>query len=449
MSVLPFKLDSRLSRAVDIVRSHDFIQIYSHYDADGLSAASVVAKVLARAGKEFRVTIFTSLEEESMQVIKECIYDCILITDLGASYIKELEKLDKNVIVFDHHTMHEDSNKVCYVNPHLVGIDGSSGACGATIAFLFGIVMDPNNWDLVQIAFIGITGDKQHLKEINGLNLYLLNEGVKRKFIKPCEGSLIPPGQISKSLFYSTEPYIRGISGNQISVDAFLKSARISGDKSLETMTEREKRVLSSIIAIKLIEQGVTLQTMVEVSRTRYYLRDWQMDAESMAEILDACGRMKTQSTGIALCIGSNDDLLKASELRDQYNKNLIDATLEIDKKGIKELENLQYFDSTKTGLTGVLCNIVMHYIGNPDKPTIGINRSGVKTKLSGRATYELLDRGVDLSLALSKSTKNFGGEGGGHNIASGGSIKPGTEEDFIKNLDTIIGDQISSARSH
>ena len=41
--------------------------------------------------------------------------------------------------------------------------------------FLFGITMNPDNWDLVQIAFVGITGDKQHLKGINGLNLYLLN----------------------------------------------------------------------------------------------------------------------------------------------------------------------------------------------------------------------------------------------------------------------------------
>ncbi|MCQ2052813.1 MAG: DHH family phosphoesterase [archaeon] len=445
---VPSKLTFRLSRAVDIVRNHDFIQVYSHYDADGLSAASIVAKVLIRAGKEFRITIFTSLEEESVRVIKECAYDCILITDLGASYIKELEELNKSVIVLDHHVIHEDSDKVCYVNPHLVGIDGSSGACGATMAFLFGISMDPDNWDLVQIAFIGITGDKQHLRGISGLNLYLLNEGMKRNFITQCEGSLIPPGQISKSLFYSTEPYIRGISGNKVEVDVFLKSVHISGDKDLKTMTKNEKRILSSIIAMKLIEQGVTLQAMIEVSRTRYYLKDWQMDAESMAELLDACGRMSTQGTGIAMCIGSNDDLLKAVELKDQYSKNLIDATLKIDREGIKELENLQYFDSTETGLTGVLCHIVMYYIGKPSKPTIGIHRSSVKTKLSGRATYELLDRGVDLSLALSESTKIFGGEGGGHNIASGGSIKPGTEEDFIKNLNMIIGDQLSSARS-
>ena len=200
-NVLPSKLFSRLSTAAEIVRSHNFIQVFSHYDADGLSAASIIANVLLRAGKEFKVTTFTTLDEDSMQEIRECKYDCILLTDLGASYIQELEALGKDVIVLDHHTIQKDSEKICYANPHLVDIDGSFGGCGATMAFLFGITVDENNWDLVQIAFAGITGDKQHIKGITGLNEYLLAEGTKRGYITTSEGSLIPPGPISRSLF--------------------------------------------------------------------------------------------------------------------------------------------------------------------------------------------------------------------------------------------------------
>ena len=69
------------------------------------------------------------------------------------------------------------------------------------------------------------------------------------------------------------------------------------------------------------------------------------------------------------------------------------------------------------------------------------------KIKLSGRATYEQLDRGVDLAVALRESTRTVGGEGGGHSIASGGSIPVGTSEEFLKNIDAIIGGQLSSAR--
>ena len=446
-NVLPSKLLSRLSKAAGLIRSHNFIQVYSHYDADGLSAAGIVANVLLRENKEFRITTFTTLDEESMQEIRECEYDCILLTDLGASYIEELEKLGKDVIVLDHHTVQYDSEKICYANPHLVDIDGSFGACGATMAFLFGIMVDEKNWDLVQIAFAGIAGDKQHIKGIIGLNEYLLREGTKRGFITTSEGSLIPPGPISRSLYYSTEPYIRGVTGDHVAVDRMLADAKIPADKLSVNFTDDEKRRLSSIIAVKLTEQGVSLDSMTELSRTRYYLKDWKMDAESMAELLDACGRTMSQGIGIAMCLGSKDDLLRAMDLRDQYNKSIMEASVKLDKEGLKVMDNIQYFDSTETGFTGILCGIIMRYIGDPAKPTIGMNTADDKIKLSGRATYKQLDRGVDLSVALRDSTKTVGGEGGGHSIASGGSIPLGTSEEFLNNINTIIGNQISSAR--
>ena len=446
-NVLPSKLLSRLSNAAGLIRSHNFIQVYSHYDADGLSAAGIIANVLLRENKEFRIRTFTSLEEEAMQEVRECKYDCILMTDLGASYIPELEALGKDVIVLDHHTVQKDSDRICYANPHLVDIDGSFGACAATMAFLFGITVNEKNWDLVQIAFAGIAGDKQHIKGITGLNQYLLNEGTKRGYITTSEGSLIPPGPVSRALFYTTEPYIRGITGDQVAVDRFLKDARIPADRNSADLADEEKRRLSSMIAVKLTEQGVSTDSMTELSRTRYYLKDWKMDAESLAELLDACGRTMTQGIGIAMCLGSKDDLLRAIELRDRYNRDIMEAAVKIDKEGLKQMENFQYFDSSETGFTGVLCGIMMHYVSDPSKPTIGMNTAEDKIKLSGRATYRQLDRGVDLAVALRDSTRTVGGEGGGHSIASGGSIPLGTSEEFLKNIDAIIGGQLSSAR--
>lgn len=446
-NVLPSKLLNRLSKAADIVRSHDFIQVYCHYDSDGLSSAGIIANVLLRAGKEFRIATFPTLDDEAMQTIEGCGYDCILMADLGASYIERLEELDRDIIVLDHHALQGDSEKVCYANPHLVDIDGSFGGCGATMALLFGVAVDQNNWDLVQLAFAGIVGDKQHIKGLVGLNTCLLHEGVKRGFVTTSEGCLVPPGPISRSLFYGTDPYIRGITGNQPAVDEMLRDAGISADRTVARFTDEERRRLSSMIAVKLTAQNVTLDAMSELSRTRYHLRDWNMDAESLAELLDACGRMDSQGIGIAMCLGSKDDLLRAVEMRDRYNSSITEATVTVDNGGVKELDNIQYFDSTETGFTGVICGIVMRYIGNPLKPTFGLKRTEDKTKISGRSTYTQLGMGVDLSSALREATRTVGGEGGGHSIASGGSVKLGTEDEFIKNLDAIIGHQINSAR--
>ena len=100
-----------------------------------------------------------------------------------------------------------------------------TAACGASMAMLFSAVYDKDNWDLVQIAFAGIVGDKQHQRGLEGINGHLFNEGNKRGHVTRAEGHLIPPGPLMSSLFLSVDPYIRGVSGNAEGVSALLGDA--------------------------------------------------------------------------------------------------------------------------------------------------------------------------------------------------------------------------------
>jgi RecJ-like exonuclease len=49
---------------------------------------------------------------------------------------------------------------------------------------------------------------------------------------------------------------------------------------------------------------------------------------------------------------------------------------------------------------------------------------------------------GVDAVSARKEAAAKVGGVGGGHNIASGGRVPRGREEDFLNLLDGIIGAQ-------
>ena len=446
-NVLPSKLLSVLSKAADIVRSHGFIQVYTHYDADGLSSAGIIANMLLRAGKEFQITTFKTLNAENLRIILDCDSDCVLIADLGASYIKELDESDKEIIVLDHHTVRDEATRIAYANPHLYGVDGMVGACGATMSFLLSVTMDERNWDLVQIAFGGIVGDKQHLNGLTGFNTYLLDEGVKRGFIKVMQGSMIPSGPLVDSLFSCTDPYIKGITGNRENILRMLKDADIPEESSFITLTEDEKRRLSSMIAVKLTQQGVTSEVMRELTKTRYYLMGWSMDAESFTELMDACGRLLFQGLGVSICLGDRDALVEAMGIRDEYNKDILNSTLELDEKGLVQREHIQYFDSSESGYSGVIAGIAMRYFADPNKPTIAMNSSETKVKISSRGTNSLLDKGLDLSTAMYESCKAVGGEGGGHRIASGGSFDCGREEEFIDVVDKIVGEQFRSSK--
>jgi len=118
-------------------------------------------------------------------------------------------------------------------------------------------------------------------------------------------------------------------------------------------------------------------------------------------------------------------------------------SVLSLQKSGLNQKENIQWFDSSSLGFTGMICGIAMQFIGDPSKSTIGVNRSDEIAKISGRSTFDLLDKGVDLSAALKEACESVGGTGGGHRIASGGSCPTDRCEEMLSILDEIIGKQL------
>ena len=445
--MVPSKLLSTLSQAADIVRGHEFVQVYSHYDADGVSSAAILAKTLMRAGKEFRVTLFTTLNDYNMEVIRNSKADCVIVSDLGASYIDQLDQMEQDVVVLDHHTIISEAKRVCYANPHLYGIDGMTSGCGATMCLLFAVTMDERNWDLVQIAFAGIAGDRQHINGVSGLNVYLLEEGTRRGYIERMQGSLIPAGDLMTELFLCTDPYIRGVTGDVDGVAKLMSDAGVENGKSFMDLTEEERRRLSSLIAIKLTQQGVLLSSMEEIARNRYYLKGMKMDAENLSSILNNCGRAGIGGVGIAAGMGDERCLNEGAEQSRESAKLVVEAMVDLDRRGLNQMEHIQWFDSTDSGFTGMLCGIAMQSIGDHTKPTIGMNKSNDPVNLSSRGMFCQLERGVDLAKAMREACASVGGQGGGHRIAAGGSVPLDKVDEFLANLDRIVGEQISSAR--
>ncbi len=444
---VPSKLLSTLSHAADIVRGHEFIQVYSHYDADGVSAASIIASTLSREGKEFRVTLFTTLNDYNMDIIRSTKADCMIITDLGASYIDQLDAMRNDIVVLDHHTIISEAKRVCYANPHLYGIDGMTSGCGATMALLFAVTMNESNWDLVQVAFAGIAGDRQHIKGLSGLNTYLLEEGKKRGYIEEMPGSLIPSGDLVTQLYLATDPYIRGVSGNEAGVAKLLDDAGIKQGKSYLDLSEEERRKLSSLIAIKLTEQGMLECSMNEIARSRYYLKQLKMDAEYLSSVLNSCGRSGLGGMGISAGMGDQKAIELGASLMHESDKDLVLNMVELDNRGLNQRKRFQWFDSSDSGFTGMLCGIAMQCIGDPMKPTIGMNRSKEPVNISSRGMWVQLDNGIDLAAAMREACASVGGEGGGHKIAAGGSILSDKVDEFLDKMDSILESQLNASR--
>ena len=208
-----------------------------------------------------------------------------------------------------------------------------------------------------------------------------------------------------------------------------------------ECLTDEQRQKLSSIIAAKLIGQGVSRDKLDECVVTRYILKDWDTDARGLSSVLDACGRNDLPSVGIAAGMGDRDSLRMGAEV-DAESRRKILTGIRTAEGNLTQLENVQWFDSSESGFTGIICGVVMSYIGDPSKPTIGFNGREPTGMLSSRATFPLLEKGIDMADAMRRACEEVGGNGGGHKIAAGGSIPRERRDDFLRTVDRIVGEQ-------
>ena len=438
---IPSNLLSRFKSAAAEVERASEVRVISHNDADGISSAAIVCATLLRKNKRFQCTMLKGFEEAMVRnTAQGC--DLLIISDMGSSSLDVLDSLPIKVIVLDHHKPERDSSKVIHVNPHLFGIDGATSACAASVAMMLSVTVSDKNWDLLPIAFGGIVGDRQTIRGLLGLNKYLGHLGQEKGILEVRKGSLIPNGPLKESLLNSTDPFISGVSGDPDGVSRLLTEAGILDSMSLESLDGAQEMKLSSLVTLRLLTQGATLDNLEEASSENYYFSERKLYGHELSGLMNACGRSDLTGMGAALAIGDNKSLEKAEKLRQDYRKTVLDAVLAVQFKGLKQMDNLQYFFSPVPDVSSDLCSIVMQWIGDRDKPTIAFSQKNSDVKMSSRANKKMIDDGVDLSYALRTAAGSVGGVGGGHNVASGGKIPAGKEDEFIAAVDRIIGEQ-------
>lgn len=439
---LPKDLLSRISSAATEIDRHSDIRVISHYDADGISSAGVICNALLRKGKRFQVTLVKSFDAKVIRSLAAEKPMCLVLADMGSSYLKELASLDLSVIVLDHHTLQGDSEKVVYVNPHIWGIDGMTGCSASAVCMLLAAKMDDDNWSLLPIAFGGIVGDRQHIRGLSGVNAYLLQEGLRRNRIEVQQGSILPHGSLKQSLSSSIDPYIVGVSGNENGAKKLLSEVGVTEDASLEELDESAKRKLASILTLMLLGQGCSLSTLEELTTEGYFFPEWKVSASDLASLFNACGRTDHEGIGLGLALRDQRSMEEAAKLRKEYKRSVLASLQKIEGKGLSTMDHLQYFYSDNPSLSGMVCGLTMQYLGHKDRPTIALSVVGESTRISSRATFDILAKGVDLSTGLRDAAAFVGGVGGGHAVASGATIAKGKEDDFLSKLNDILGNQ-------
>jgi RecJ-like exonuclease len=444
----------RASRIFKSIIKQKKVKVISHIDADGLTSAAIITKMLLRVGQNFELRIVKQLTRDVVEKIKFTENDVLIFLDLGSgqvSFLKEiLEKTQ--VFILDHHEpeIFEHIN-LFHLNPLLFKEEEISSSM---ICYLFAKNFSIQNVDLIDLVIVGAVGDEQDEGwKLKGLARKILEEGEALGKIAISKGIRLygrNTRPIHKCLEHSFDPFIPGITGSESQAVQFLSELGIpvkeNGEwRKLKDLTVEEQKKLASAIILERLKMSQL--NAVDIFGEIYTIlgREEELqDAREFATILNACGRTNNSSIGIRLCLGEAK-LDQVWKILEDYKKQ-ISESIKLLKEGniVFSTPNANFIlagDKIKDTLIGTITSIALNSnIFDSRKPIFGIAETdGNKLKISARVSREV--KNINLREVLYYAAKLLKGEAGGHSHAAGALIDKNLQNDFVNIVDRKLGE--------
>ena len=429
-----------LKEGAERILKNQYVRVLAHFDGDGSSAAIILTTALRRVGIKFHLGFIKSLDGESFrQRIQEFSDIYTIVVDAGSDQAKFIEEYD-NVCILDHHFFQENSFKGLNINARQFGIDGTRGACGATMAFVMALAMDEKNSDLLPFLISGVIADKQDIGGYTGLNQVIMEHYAKD--LKTIRTLNFEGHNLTDGITYSTDPFFMDLSGKPDNVRKVLDNLGISPDKSIFEITEDEKRILAEFLASKLLEQNSGSEAIKYLENDMIKFDQLGFTSKEISTLVDGNAKVGMNSVPIIYFLGDKTQREEMVNNWRIFKTKLIEYTYRAFKE-IYEEPNVRYFYAPESEMAGAISGIMMLYLLKQDKPLIGFNVGNNDTKVSGRGSRRQVQKGLNLSLVMRESAKEVGGSGGGHDIAAGAVIPRGKEKQFVETANRLIGEQL------
>jgi len=440
------------------------IRVISHLDADGVTSAALMINALQNENKNYDLTIYSQLTDEVCKELAKEEYKYYIITDLGSSQLSSINNhlKDKKILIMDHHVPQEQAlGNIVHINPHLVGIDGSTFIAGSGVVFFYSVLLNNKNSEMAHLPIIGAIGDVQEKQGFSGLNNVILEIAIEKKKIIPKKelnlyGKQTRP--LYKLLEFSSDLNIPGVTNNQNSAVLFLNQLGIKHIKDngkLRTfydLKEEEKKKLTEAIIIKRMNAGITDQNSL-FNITYEVVGEEQgtfKDAKEFSSILNACGRMDQAKTGVYACLNQDNYKNEAHQVQKDYKIEIVHGMNWL-KKEIKNKSN-SIIQNKKFMIINAQANIMYTIIGTiasiltmgntyPEDYyvlSLAHNIPEKTIKVSLRIVGN--NKEIDLQKIITTIIEKLGvGEAGGHQHAAGAIIPIEKEAAFLQIAEDVL----------
>ncbi|MBN2250481.1 MAG: DHH family phosphoesterase [Candidatus Altiarchaeota archaeon] len=455
--------ESICSVSEKLAKEEDFL-VVSHHDADGVTSCAIMVDLLTSLDKDADFMILKQLDSTTISKVEESPRKTIVFTDMGSGQLPLIkERAIRNFYIVDHHPPEEEYEK--QVNPHFHGYDGGLEVSASGLAYL--VAKSLGNTGMAHLAIVGAVGDMQDSDgKLHSLNRIIMEDGIKQGLIKVKQDLRLFGRQsrpLTQMLAYASDPVLPGLTGNESECAAFIEDLGIplrTGERwrTYVDLKNEERQKLASALYIHLLDYNIPEYVIQGMIGEVYTLlkegkRTELRDAKEYASLLNACGRQEQSEVGVRVCLGDRGAFWETARgILQMHRKALRDGITYLKEKGVeKDHTNFYYFDSDGgigENIIGVIAGMAYGAgIIPSDRPILAFadDRDDPEMlKVSGRANWGLVRRGLHLGNALREESRKFGGEGGGHDIAAGARIPKSDKNEFLKNMDKKMGEQLN-----
>ncbi|MDR3102664.1 MAG: phosphoesterase [Methanocalculaceae archaeon] len=386
--------------------SMEYMEMYSHYGADGIAAAAIISIALSRANIAFKLRIFPKIYEADVENP-----EISLLCDFSAS----CTGLPESTMFIDHHVPYSTSSN--RVNPYCFGGDGETELSSAGCAYLVANALGDNR-DLAGLVMLGIIGDNQTLSGRNGM---IIGDAVANNLINPVRGVLLAGRTTKEQIASSLHPYLPRLAGDEEKAAAIetICRSKISDEAYTACM-------LSQIV----LESGASYEALRSLYGESWSLeREVIQNARAFTAVVDACGKAEKCGIAYALCCGDASYLNEAWEIAVSYWNRVIAA--------VKTAEKICDGPAVwRVGDAAVASDAADIFIESADSPTFVIGQGTESLLVSARAPA---CSSVNLEQILKTLAESCGGSGGGHRFRAGADVPLDHEDEFLAGLEAAV----------
>lgn len=456
-------------KILDCIKSDGSILVMTHIDCDGLTAGSIMAKALIRAGARCTTTTTKEFSEAAVKSLKSSSQDLCIVTDLGGGFAARMDRaLGDKWIIIDHHQIpgEKDDERGDEGNPNVInawkyGIDGGKEISAGGMSYMVAESLDRTNSDLSTVAVVSALGDRQDQgdrKSFVGKN-FEISEIAKTKGLLDVDIDLLLFGRETKpladALAFTSEPFIDGLTWNRDACHSLLTSANIrlkDGGRwrvPAELDEDEKKRVIKSVVKFASAKNADEI-TAELIGYTYTFPREdgrsFLRDGREFSTMLNSCGRINKAGIGLAICMGDRSQSLQEGEsiLADyrmrikEYVNILSNERWRVSHGSAYITVNAQ--DVVPETMSGTMCSTLAGAPKNAGRIVVLWTKAEEEStiKFSARRSFTS-SPDINLNEIMGNAARACGGRGGGHSTAAGAKIAKDKLDEFLRILDENV----------